>query len=89
MSKCVGEELPPVGRLEDSLRNGVHLAKLAAFFAPSIVNERRIFDRDQQKFADSGLHFRHTDNINYFLQAITAIGLPEVKTIVGTSAEMD
>ena len=39
ISKCVDEELPPVGKgvLEDSLRNGVHLAKLAASFAPHIV----------------------------------------------------
>ena len=39
ISKCVGEDLPPVGKgvLEDSLRNGVHLAKLAASFAPHIV----------------------------------------------------
>ena len=39
ISRCVGEDLPPVGNgvLEDSLRNGVHLAKLAATFSPHIV----------------------------------------------------
>merc|ERR1712110_1108881 len=80
ISKCVGEELPPVGKgvLEDSLRNGVHLAKLAASFAPHIVQERRIFDSDQRKYQSNGLHFRHTDNINFFLRAATDIGLPEV-----------
>ena len=39
ISKCIDEELPPVGNgvLEDSLRNGVHLAKLAASISPHIV----------------------------------------------------
>ena len=39
ISRCVGEDLPSVGNgvLEDHLRNGVYLAKLAASFAPHIV----------------------------------------------------
>lgn len=39
ISLCIGEELPPVGNgvLENSLRNGVHLAKLASYFAPTVV----------------------------------------------------
>ena len=110
ISRCVGDDLPPVGNgvLEDSLRNGVHLAKLAATFSPHIVQvilqilidpnstlhykiepssyfyrififqERRIFDSDQRKFSSNGLHFRHTDNINFFLRAAMDIGLPEV-----------
>ena len=44
----------------------------------SFLQERRIFDSDQRKYQDSGLHFRHTDNINFFLRAATDIGLPEV-----------
>ena len=57
---------PP--ELEESLRNGVYLAKLAHFFAPAVVAARKIFDADLAKYAAQGLHFRHTDNINYFLQ---------------------
>ena len=54
--------------LQESLRNGVYLAKLASFFAPAVVAPRKIFDADLAKYAAHGLHFRHTDNINYFLQ---------------------
>lgn len=61
------------------LTNGVYLAKLAHFFAPEIVPAKKIFDPEFEKFSKSGLHFRHTDNINYFLQAVNAIGLPDVR----------
>ena len=43
-----------------------------------IFQERRIFDSEQRKFSSNGLHFRHTDNINFFLRAAMDIGLPEV-----------
>ena len=56
----------------------VVLAQLAASFAPDIVNQRKIFDVDQSRFAQNGLHFRHTDNINYFLKSVASIGLPEI-----------
>ena len=56
----------------------VVLAQLAASFAPDIVNQRKIFDVDQSRFAQNGLHFRHTDNINYFLKSVTSVGLPEI-----------
>ena len=46
----------------------MYLAKLAHFFAPAVVAARKIFDADLAKYAAHGLHFRHTDNINYFLQ---------------------
>ncbi len=68
MERCVGETLPKTTDMEEALRNGVYLAKLAHFFAPKVVNARKIFDADQAKYAANGLHFRHTDNINYFLQ---------------------
>ena len=42
-----------------------------------VVQKRKIFDLDQAKFDTNGLHFRHTDNINYFLKAAKSIGLPE------------
>lgn len=72
------EELPEVTQFEQNIRNGVVLAKLAAAFAPSVVNERKIFDKDQARFEQNGLHFRHTDNINYFLKALASVGLPEL-----------
>ena len=74
----VSEELPEVTIFEQNLRNGVLLAKLAAQFAPKIVNDRKIFDFDQSRFEQNGLHFRHTDNINYFLKALASVGLPDI-----------
>ena len=62
------QELPEVTVFEQNIRNGVVLAKLAAAFAPKIVSERKIFDFDESRFQQNGLHFRHTDNINYFLK---------------------
>ena len=62
------QELPEVTIFEQNIRNGVVLAKLAAAFAPKIVSERKIFDFDESRFLQNGLHFRHTDNINYFLK---------------------
>ena len=62
------QELPEVTIFEQNIRNGVVLAKLAAAFAPKIVNERKIYDFDESRFLQNGLHFRHTDNINYFLK---------------------
>lgn len=38
---CIAEEIDPVVLLEESLRNGIVLAKLAKSFEPSVV--RKIF----------------------------------------------
>ena len=65
-------------QFEQNLRNGVYLAKLASKFAPKIVSDRKIFDAEESRFNQSGLHFRHTDNINYFLKALASVGLPEI-----------
>ncbi len=78
ISACIGESLPPTTELEEGLRNGVFLAKLAHFFAPQAVAKRKVFDPDLVRYNESGLHFRHTDNINHFLHACKAVGLPEV-----------
>ena len=40
---------------------------------------KRIFDVDFSRYNERGLHFRHTDNINFFLQALDYIGLPTVR----------
>ena len=50
MEACVEEELPPTTELEEGLRNGVYLGKLAKFFAPKMVSEKKIYDRDQARY---------------------------------------
>lgn len=50
MEACLEEELPPTTELEEGLRNGVFLGKLATFFAPKMVSEKRIYDRDQSRY---------------------------------------
>ena len=78
MEACLEEELPPSVELEEALRNGVLLGKLAHYFAPDTVPLRKIFDKDLRRFHESGLHFRHTDNINHFFKAMENKGLPRV-----------
>ncbi|KAL0979273.1 hypothetical protein UPYG_G00183070 [Umbra pygmaea] len=78
MEACVEEQLPPTTELEEGLRNGVYLGKLATFFAPKMVSEKKIYDRDQSRYKLSGLHFRHTDNTVQWLRAMESIGLPKI-----------
>ncbi|KAJ1931238.1 iqgap- protein, partial [Linderina pennispora] len=68
---CIGEELPEIDTLEDSLRNGVGLAKLAKTFCPEAVG--KIYQQDSVKRS-----FKYTDNINFFLQAIRQVKLPRL-----------
>ncbi|XP_054306443.1 ras GTPase-activating-like protein IQGAP3 isoform X1 [Pongo pygmaeus] len=76
MEACLKEKLPSPVELEESLRNGVLLAKLGHCFAPSVVPLKKIYDVEQLRYQATGLHFRHTDNINFWLSAIAHIGLP-------------
>uniref|UniRef100_UPI00398E9324 ras GTPase-activating-like protein IQGAP3 n=1 Tax=Pristiophorus japonicus TaxID=55135 RepID=UPI00398E9324 len=75
---CLDEELPPTTDLEESLRNGVVLAKLGHRFAPDVVPQRKIYDREQLRYKATGLHFRHTDNVNHWLNAMAKIALPSI-----------
>lgn len=50
MEACLEEDLPPTTELEEGLRNGVYLGKLATFFAPKMVSEKRLYDRDQSRY---------------------------------------
>lgn len=75
---CLDEELPPTTELEEGLRNGVYLAKLAKFFAPKLVSDKKIYDVEQTRYKRSGLHFRHTDNTVQWLRAMESIGLPKI-----------
>ncbi|XP_043558639.1 ras GTPase-activating-like protein IQGAP2 [Chiloscyllium plagiosum] len=78
METCLHEELPPTTELEEGLRNGVYLLKLAKFFAPKLVSDRKIYDIEQTRFKRSGLHFRHTDNTVQWLRAMESVGLPKI-----------
>ena len=62
--------------MEEYLRNGVVLAKLAKFMVPQV--KFKIFDEDLAYFAEHGLNFRHTDNINAFLRSLEKIKLPSI-----------
>lgn len=66
---CIGEEIDNTTALEEALRYGIVLAKLARFFQPDCV--KKIFE-------DPRLQFRHSDNTNYFFKACRKAGLPEL-----------
>ncbi|ODQ63674.1 hypothetical protein NADFUDRAFT_28700 [Nadsonia fulvescens var. elongata DSM 6958] len=68
---CIGQEIAPVIKLEESLRNGIVLAKLTKRFAPNLV--KRIFE-------DPKLQFRHSENINYFFNFLEKVGMPDLFT---------
>ncbi|KAJ1963867.1 iqgap- protein [Dipsacomyces acuminosporus] len=85
---CINETLPDIEILEDSLRDGVSLAKLAKTFCPEAVgkiyqlppsasltkgNKKIISDGVRRKFI-----FKYTDNINFFLTAIRQVRLPRL-----------
>ncbi|XP_063225075.1 ras GTPase-activating-like protein IQGAP1 isoform X2 [Bacillus rossius redtenbacheri] len=70
------EQLPPPTELEESLRNGVYLAKLGHLVAPETVPLSKIFDTEQKRYRVAGLQFRHTDNINYWLKSLESVELP-------------
>uniref|UniRef100_A0A8B9J2N3 IQ motif containing GTPase activating protein 3 n=1 Tax=Amazona collaria TaxID=241587 RepID=A0A8B9J2N3_9PSIT len=78
LEACLSEELPPPMELEETLRNGVVLAKLGHCFAPTVVPLKKIYDREQTRYKAAGLHFRHTDNINYWRDAMSHVGLPSL-----------
>ncbi|XP_054831639.1 ras GTPase-activating-like protein IQGAP3 [Eublepharis macularius] len=78
MEACLKEDLASPTELEESLRNGVILAKLGHFFAPDVVPLRKIYDLGQARFKACGLHYRHTDNINYWRDAMSHVGLPTI-----------
>ncbi|KAJ7416558.1 Ras GTPase-activating-like protein IQGAP3 [Willisornis vidua] len=78
MEACLGEGLPSPTELEETLRNGVLLAKLGHCFAPTVVPLKKIYDCEQMRYKAAGLHFRHTDNINYWRDAMSHVGLPSI-----------
>ncbi|XP_013411467.1 ras GTPase-activating-like protein IQGAP1 [Lingula anatina] len=75
---CINDQLPATTEVEEGLRNGVYLAKLAHFMKPDLVPLKKIYDKDQERYKVRGLHFRHTDNINHWLRALEELGLPNI-----------
>ncbi|KAJ3333331.1 hypothetical protein HDU76_009303 [Blyttiomyces sp. JEL0837] len=67
---CIKEQIGAVTDLDEELRNGINLAKLARKFSPNSV--KKIFE-DRTK-----LQFRHSDNINCLFAAMKEVGLPSV-----------
>ncbi|KAG7278339.1 hypothetical protein CRUP_029944 [Coryphaenoides rupestris] len=53
MEACLEEDLPPTTELEEGLRNGIYLGKLAIFFAPKMVSQKKLYDRDQTRYKKS------------------------------------
>lgn len=68
MEHHVGEDLGAVVDMENGMRDGVFLAKLARSFEPECVP--RIFVHPK-------LQYRHTDNTNYFFRFVKKVGLPD------------
>ena len=75
---CIKEELPASTELEEALRNGVFLAKLANFMSPDMVPLTKIYDLFQERYQERGLEFRHTDNINFWVNSMKKMGLPKI-----------
>lgn len=44
------EELPPASELEEALRNGVLLARIALWFAPENVSKRHTYDLQEKVY---------------------------------------
>ncbi|KAJ0182491.1 hypothetical protein K1T71_001860 [Dendrolimus kikuchii] len=76
MEACLKEKLPQAIEFEESLRNGVYLAKLGHFISPELLPINKIYDIDQKRYKIVGLQFKHTDNINKFLQVLKKTELP-------------
>eukprot|EP00040_Diaphanoeca_grandis_P039719 m.259908 g.259908 ORF g.259908 m.259908 type:complete len:2047 (+) comp38877_c0_seq1:133-6273(+) len=77
-------ELPPAAELEERLRNGVLLVKLAQFMDKTL-SDRKMFDVHEKIWANADnpeegpkLVFRHTDNILQWIKAMGKMGLPKV-----------
>ena len=47
---CIGEEIAASTELEEALRNGVVLAKLAHFITPDRVPLRKVYDKDLSRY---------------------------------------
>ncbi|CAD5206808.1 unnamed protein product [Bursaphelenchus okinawaensis] len=79
LAECLTEaDVPSPIELEEALRSGVLLAKLANYFAPDLVPLEKIFDLDQSRLRDEGYNYRHTDNINLWRRACLSVRIKEI-----------
>ncbi|OUM59843.1 hypothetical protein PIROE2DRAFT_14544 [Piromyces sp. E2] len=69
MERMLKKELAPISEFETQLQYGVTLAELARLFSEESV--KKIFENEK-------LQFRHSDNINYFFDALRNIKFPEI-----------
>jgi len=69
MERLLKKELAPISEFENQLQYGITLAELARLFSEESV--KKIFESDK-------LQFRHSDNINYFFDALRNIKFPEI-----------
>lgn len=67
LEMCTGEELPPAVELGPYLQNGVVLAKLTQKFEPQLC--KKVFENEK-------LQFRHSENINAFINFMKLTKLP-------------
>ncbi|GMR54431.1 hypothetical protein PMAYCL1PPCAC_24626, partial [Pristionchus mayeri] len=70
--------IPPVTELETILANGVLLARLGHSFAPETVPWGKIHDKDQTRYRERHLEYKHTDNIMLWRRAMESVRLPEI-----------
>lgn len=57
MEACLKEKLPAATDFEESLCNGVYLAKLGNFIAPEVLPLNKIYDIDQKRYKVSTFQF--------------------------------
>ncbi|ORX78755.1 hypothetical protein BCR32DRAFT_269905 [Anaeromyces robustus] len=69
MERLLKKELAPISEFETQLQYGITLAELARLFSEESV--KKIFESTR-------LQFRHSDNINYFFDALRKIKFPEI-----------
>ncbi|ORX42962.1 hypothetical protein BCR36DRAFT_400137 [Piromyces finnis] len=69
MERMLKKELAPISEFENQLQYGITLAELARLFSQESV--KKIFESEK-------LQFRHSDNINYFFDALRKIKFPEI-----------
>ncbi|CAD6190916.1 unnamed protein product [Caenorhabditis auriculariae] len=81
LAECLkDEQIVNVNELEENLRNGVLLARLAHSFAPEVVPLKGVFDVKQERFQqnENTPVYRHSDNIMQWRRAMESIHLPEI-----------
>lgn len=77
IEQVTGAVLPEdILEFQERLRNGVYLALLARCLLKK--TDLVIFDEDQSVYEKQGLHFKHMNNIEVFLEYLKCVALPMV-----------